>query len=111
MLKSVVEAINLLGVNPEKEHLYKKNELVCPGNPTKKLTPEMINDDFCDCPEDGFDEPGTSACNSGLFYCANKKFFSKEISSTFVNDGVCGTQLFDNIHRIDILVHRLLRWL
>lgn len=83
--------MNLFGVNPEKEYMYKVDGLVCPGNPSKKLTPEMINDDFCDCPEDGFDEPGTSACNNGVFYCANKEFFPKEISSTLVNDGVCGT--------------------
>lgn len=87
---SVKSAVSLRGVKPENEHMYKQHELSCPGNPSKKLTAEMINDDFCDCPEDGFDEPGTSACNSGIFYCANKGFFPKEISSTFVNDGVCG---------------------
>lgn len=31
-----------------------------------------VNDDFCDCPGDGGDEPGTSACSNGAFlllYC------------------------------------------
>lgn len=28
-----------------------------------------INDDYCDCPADGMDEPGTSACRNGRFYC------------------------------------------
>jgi protein kinase C substrate 80K-H len=92
VLYSVESAVSFRGVSPENQHLYKQNELSCPGNLSKKLTPEMINDDFCDCPEDGFDEPGTSACNSGVFYCANKGFFPKQISSVFVNDGVCGNR-------------------
>jgi hypothetical protein len=31
---------------------------------------EKVNDDFCDCPRDGSDEPGTSACSeAGRFFC------------------------------------------
>ena len=48
-----------------------------------------VNDDFCDCPDDGSDEPSTSACDSGHFYCENAGYRSKTISSSRVGDGVC----------------------
>lgn len=34
--------------------------------------------------------PGTSACSNGSFYCRNRGFEPKIISSPFVDDGVCG---------------------
>ncbi len=49
----------------------------------------MINDNRCDCPEDGFDEPGTAACEKGHFHCKNVKFMDVYIPSFKVNDGVC----------------------
>ncbi len=61
ILSSILQqlsCIDIKGVSPERQLLYKSDELYCPGNKSKRLTPEMINDDFCDCPEDGFDEPG-----------------------------------------------------
>lgn len=57
-LVSCASAKVVLGVDPAKFDLYRKDVLYCPGNPSKKLTLDMINDNFCDCPEDGFDEPG-----------------------------------------------------
>ena len=45
-------------------------------------------DDYCDC-ADGSDEPGTSACLSGRFFCANRGFRSQYVRSSHVGDGVC----------------------
>lgn len=55
---------------------------------SKTIPVDRVNDDFCDCP-DGSDEPGTSACANGKFYCVNKGFRGKYIPSMQVNDGVC----------------------
>jgi len=47
-----------------------------------------LNDDYCDC-ADGSDEPGTSACLSSRFFCANRGFRSQYVRSSHVGDGVC----------------------
>ncbi|THD18105.1 Glucosidase 2 subunit beta [Fasciola hepatica] len=49
-----------------------------------------VNDDYCDCP-DGSDEPGTSACNNGLFFCRDVQYKVVSIPSSFVNDEFVGT--------------------
>lgn len=52
---------------------------------------DLINDDYCDC-DDGTDEPSTSACVNGTFYCDSqyqKPVSLHEIPSSKVNDGIC----------------------
>jgi len=45
----------------------------------------FVNNDFCDC-NDGSDEPGTSACKNGRFYCEPELRY---LPSSRVNDGIC----------------------
>lgn len=39
----------------------------------KAIPIERLNDDYCDCVEDGSDEPETNACMNGVFYCTFQK--------------------------------------
>ena len=56
----------------------------------KLIRVEQINDNYCDCPEDGSDEPRTNACANGKFICLKYlKSFPRSIPSAWVNDGVC----------------------
>jgi protein kinase C substrate 80K-H len=50
---------------------------------SKTIPAARVNDDFCDC-TDGSDEPGTSACSNGRFYCINKGSRGKFIHSGLV---------------------------
>ncbi|KAF2074983.1 hypothetical protein CYY_003722 [Polysphondylium violaceum] len=75
------------GVSPEEIEFYKGEKFNCLRS-NKQVPISQVNDDYCDCP-DGTDEPGTSACSNGHFYCINKGHKGQFIASSFVNDGVC----------------------
>lgn len=79
----------VIGIDPQRAQLYlsKTDKFTCfDGKKTIKY--QQLNDDFCDC-ADGSDEPGTSACVNGKFYCVNAGFKPLIIPSSRVNDGVC----------------------
>ena len=69
-------------------HLYEAEKFTCVTS-GKAIEKSMVNDDYCDC-DDGSDEPGTSACSNGRFFCANVGHKAALIPSSHVNDGVCG---------------------
>ncbi|XP_033731406.1 glucosidase 2 subunit beta-like [Pecten maximus] len=56
----------------------------------KNIPFSQVNDDFCDC-DDGSDEPGTSACLDGRFFCTHQipDERPQSITSSRVNDGLC----------------------
>lgn len=79
----------LLGIAPEDEKYYKASSdwIKCKDG-SKKFSKTQLNDDFCDCP-DGTDEPGTSACPLGKFYCRNSGHTPRFLYSSRVNDAIC----------------------
>lgn len=88
ILLQLAEALR--GVAPELEDKYKPDadgNFHCLGS-DEVIPFAKVNDNFCDC-ADGSDEPGTSACENGLFYCQNEGFKPGYIPSSWVDDGVC----------------------
>lgn len=61
---------------------------------SKQISWNAVNDDYCDCP-DGSDEPGTSACPNGVFFCKNVGHIGSTIPSSRVNDGLCEPECCD----------------
>ncbi|XP_042467421.1 glucosidase 2 subunit beta-like [Zingiber officinale] len=80
-------AREFLGIAPQDEGYYKLDVIKCKDG-SKKFTKQQLNDEFCDC-VDGTDEPGTSACPEGKFYCRNLGHTPQIIFSSRVNDGLC----------------------
>eukprot|EP00258_Populus_trichocarpa_P023914 XP_024439933.1 glucosidase 2 subunit beta isoform X3 [Populus trichocarpa] len=60
---------------------------------SKSFSRDRLNDNFCDC-LDGTDEPGTSACPRGKFYCRNAGSTPNFIFSSRVNDQICEPHRF-----------------
>lgn len=75
------------GIAPQ-DLKYYKSEIINCKNGSKKFTKAQLNDDFCDC-SDGTDEPGTSACPEGKFFCHNAGHLPISLFSSRVNDGIC----------------------
>ncbi|KAF9922829.1 hypothetical protein FBU30_007037 [Linnemannia zychae] len=90
------------GVAPSRAKLYtpeSKNQWTCLDG-SKSIPFSAVNDDYCDCP-DGSDEPGTSACGTGYFYCQNKGHKPVYIITSRVNDGVCDPECCDGSDEYD----------
>ena len=62
---------NVVGIQPNLLMNYapnRDNNFKCLSN-SKEIPFDWVNDDYCDCEEDGSDEPATGACQNGKFYC------------------------------------------
>ncbi|XP_057792412.1 glucosidase 2 subunit beta isoform X2 [Salvia miltiorrhiza] len=77
----------LTGVHPLDVKYYDAELIKCKDG-SKSFARDRLNDDFCDC-VDGTDEPGTSACPAGKFYCKNIGSTPKFLFSSRVNDQIC----------------------
>lgn len=85
-----VTSRQLFGVHPDRRSHYElsgeQNFKCLDGSRT--IPGQFVNDDYCDC-LDASDEPGTSACPHGQFFCHNEGYIQKLIPSAWVNDGLC----------------------
>uniref|UniRef100_A0A7C9DGX0 Glucosidase II beta subunit N-terminal domain-containing protein n=1 Tax=Opuntia streptacantha TaxID=393608 RepID=A0A7C9DGX0_OPUST len=77
----------LRGVHPLDVKYFESDLIKCKDG-SKSFSRDRINDDYCDC-VDGTDEPGTSACPSGKFYCRNLGSTPRFLFSSRVNDHIC----------------------
>merc|ERR1712110_513532 len=84
----VSESLRPRGVPPDMANFYDPNSNFHCLDGSGEIPFEHVNDDYCDC-KDGSDEPGTSACPTGKFYCAQRGFKPFLIPSSRVNDGIC----------------------
>ncbi|KAK3165461.1 hypothetical protein QOZ80_1AG0033450 [Eleusine coracana subsp. coracana] len=77
----------LLGVSPQDEAYFAPQVIACRDG-SGYFPRNRLNDGYCDC-ADGTDEPGTSACPEGKFYCRNIGDTPRLLFSSFVNDKIC----------------------
>lgn len=76
------------GISPQDEMYYKSSDMIKCRDGSNKFSKAQLNDNYCDCP-DGTDEPGTSACPNGKFYCRNAGHVPLLLFSSRVNDDIC----------------------
>jgi len=76
------------GVEMKFQSFYNPNQDFTCLDGSKTIPFSSVNDDYCDC-ADGTDEPGTSACPEGKYYCYNIGYRAKYLQSSRVNDGIC----------------------
>ncbi|XP_028405405.1 glucosidase 2 subunit beta-like [Dendronephthya gigantea] len=79
---------NVLGVSPNRLPFYDPSKDFTCLDGSRLLRFSSVNDDYCDC-ADGSDEPGTSACPNGRFFCENNGYLADLLPSSRVNDGIC----------------------
>ncbi|KAF7037780.1 hypothetical protein CFC21_048078 [Triticum aestivum] len=77
----------LVGVSPQDEAYFAPQVIACRDG-SGSFPRSRLNDGYCDC-TDGTDEPGTSACPEGKFYCINTGDLPRILFSSFVNDNIC----------------------
>ncbi|KAJ1285404.1 hypothetical protein BS78_03G277700 [Paspalum vaginatum] len=77
----------LVGVSPQDEAYFAPQVIACRDG-SGSFPRSRLNDGYCDC-TDGTDEPGTSACPEGRFYCRNIGDTPRLLFSSFVNDKIC----------------------
>eukprot|EP00897_Mesotaenium_endlicherianum_P002647 jgi/Mesen1/240/ME1142463C07567 len=78
---------DLRGIDPADKAFFAGKKISCRDG-SKEIPIQQVNDNFCDC-ADGTDEPGTSACSEGRFYCRNRGHAPLTVFSSRVNDGIC----------------------
>ncbi|KAF9951580.1 hypothetical protein BGZ72_006938 [Mortierella alpina] len=90
------------GVSPSDAKLYTPNSSQSWSclDGSKIIPFSAVNDDYCDC-ADGSDEPGTSACGTGHFHCANEGHLPSSIKTSRVNDGICESECCDGTDEYD----------